>query len=82
MSYQEREISVEALEKHLRVLDSDEGIRIENEPEHAYINRTSRRYCVNIARDGKDEFFYMTEPGEVLDFISKKIGPLTKIFAY
>lgn len=82
MSYREREIPAELLEKHLKVLDSDEGIRMENGPVRAFINKTSRRYCINISNDGKDEFFYMVEPREVIEFLAVRLGPAVKIFAY
>ncbi len=81
MSYQEREISKESLEKHLKVLDSDEGIRIENGDEFVFINKTSKRYCIDISRDNRDEFFYMNNLNEVLDFLANRIKTW-KIFSY
>lgn len=82
MSYQEREIAKDSLPKHLRVLDSDEGIRIEDKIGFVFINKTSRRYCVNISKNGFDEFFYMYSADEVLNFLANRINPLSKIFAY
>ena len=82
MSYQEREISRGVLEKYLRVLDSDEGIRMETGHEIVFVNRTSKRYCVEVVNDGKDEFLYMNELGELLNFLSSKTGPASRIFLY
>ena len=82
MSYQEREIAKDNLEKYLKVLDSDEGIRVENGAEFVFINKTSRRYCVNVSKDNKDEFLYMNEVSEVLRFLANKLGPNSKIFSY
>lgn len=82
MSYQEREIAKDSLPKHLRVLDSDEGIRIEDKIGFVFINKTSRRYCVNVSKNGFDEFFYMYNADDVLNFLANKIDPLSKIFAY
>jgi len=82
MSYQEREIAKDSLPKYLRVLDSDEGIRIEDKMGFVFINKTSRRYCVNVSKNGFDEFFYMYNTDEVLNFLANKVDPLSKIFAY
>jgi len=82
MSYQEREITKDSLPKYLRVLDSDEGIRIEDKIGFVFINKTSRRYCVNVSKNGFDEFFYMYNADEVLNFLANKVDPLSKIFAY
>lgn len=82
MSYQEREIKLEVLEKHLRVLDSDEGIRIETGDQVIFINKTSRRYCIDISKDGHDEFLYMNDLSEVLRFLANKIVPSASIFLY
>ncbi|MGI0101101.1 MAG: hypothetical protein ACREA7_00720 [Nitrosotalea sp.] len=82
MSYQEREIAKDSLPKHLRVLDSDEGIRIEDKIGFVFINKTSRRYCVNISKNGIDEFFYMYNADEVLNFLATKIEPVSKIYLY
>lgn len=82
MSYQEKEISKESLEKHLRILDSDEGIRIENSQGLIFINKTSKRYCVDVSEGEHDEFIYMTSASEVLSFLSGKVGPSSRIFSY
>jgi len=82
MSYQEREIVKDDLPKHLQVLDSDEGIRIEDKIGFIFINKTSRRYCVNVSKNGFDEFFYMYNADEVLNFLANKIDPLSRIFSY
>ncbi len=82
MSYQEREISADNLEKHLKVLDSDEGIRIENGSELVFINKTSKRYCIDVSKDNHDEFLYMNDANEVLHFLTSKIGPASRIFSY
>ncbi|MGI0047352.1 MAG: hypothetical protein ACREBB_09235 [Nitrosotalea sp.] len=82
MSYQEREISKDSLEKYLKVLDSDEGIRIENKTGFIFINRTSKRYCIDMSENKHDEFTYMTSVSEVLSFLSNKIEPSSKIFSY
>ncbi|MGA9229200.1 MAG: hypothetical protein WBV92_03530, partial [Nitrosotalea sp.] len=58
MTYQERSITKDNLEKFLRLLDSDEGIRIDNESGHIFINKTLKRYCINISNNDKDEFIY------------------------
>ncbi len=82
MSYQEREISQDKLEKYLRVLDSDEGIRIDDKDSHIFINRTSQRYCIEITKNGLDEFFYQYSLQNVMRFLSDKIVPSSKIFSY
>lgn len=81
MSYQEREISSENLEKQLKVLDSDEGIRLENKNEFIFINKTSKRYCIDISKNNHDEFLYMSTVQEVLDFLADRIKT-SKIFSY
>ncbi|MDE1861760.1 MAG: hypothetical protein KGI33_02480 [Thaumarchaeota archaeon] len=82
MSYQENEISIEGLQKHIKVLDSDEGIRIETNGEKIFVNRTSRRYCINTHLGDKDEFLYMAHAEEVLQFLAQRIGSSARIFAY
>jgi len=82
MSYQERQISRDRLEKHLRVLDSDEGIRIDNKTEYIFVNKTSHRYIVNISKDGRDQFSYQNNLDEAMRFLNKKIDISSKIFAY
>lgn len=82
MIYQERSITIENLEKFLVNLDSDEGIRIENESGHIFINKTSKRYCINISNDNKEEFVYKNTVKETTDFLDKQISQESKIFAY
>ncbi len=82
MNYQEREISRNSLEKHLNVLDSDEGIRIENKRGFIFINKTAKRYCVDISENNHEEFIYMASVKEVLSFLLDKIEHSSKIFSY
>ena len=82
MTYQEREISKNQLEKLLQTLDLDEGIRIENKLNMIFLNRSAKRYCVNISSQGKEEFFYHNSGKEVLDFLNGKIDQASKIFSY
>jgi hypothetical protein len=82
MTYQEREISKNQLEKLLQTLDLDEGIRIENKSNIIFLNRSAKRYCVNISTQGKEEFFYHNTVREVLDFLNGKIDEASKIFSY
>lgn len=82
MTYQDREISRNELEKHLKALDSDEGIRIESGDELVFVNRTSNRYCIDISKAGHDEFYYTSDSVEALEFLLKKIGPTSRIFFY
>ena len=82
MTYQERSISKESLEKFLSTLDSDEGIRIDNELGHVFVNKTSKRYCINISSNGKDEFIYKNSVKDTMDFLQDYITKTSKIFAY
>ncbi|TRZ78928.1 MAG: hypothetical protein D4R90_05085 [Nitrosopumilales archaeon] len=82
MTYQERSISKDSLEKFLRSLDSDEGIRIDNESGHVFINKTSKRYCINISNDSKDEFIYKDTVQETIGFLRDIITQTSKIFVY
>jgi hypothetical protein len=82
MIYQEKIIQKESLEKFLRTLDSDEGVRIDNESGHVFINKTSKRYCINISLDNKDEFVYKNNAEEVMDFLKNHLKQTTKIFTY
>ncbi len=82
MTYQEREISKSQLEKLLQTLDLDEGIRIENKSNIIFLNRSAKRYCVNISTQGKEEFFYHNSVKEVLDFLNGKVDQASKIFSY
>ena len=82
MTYQEREISKNQFEKLLQTLDLDEGIRIENRTNIIFINRSAKRYCVNISSQSNEEFFYHNSVKEVLDFLNEKIDQASKIFSY
>ncbi len=82
MIYQEKIIQKENLEKFLRTLDSDEGVRIDNESRHVFVNKTSKRYCINISIDNKDEFIYKDNTDEVMDFLKNYLKQTTKIFTY
>ena len=82
MIYQERVISRENLEKFLRSLDSDEGIRIDDKSGHVFINKTSKRYCINTSNAGKDEFVYKDTVEEVMNFLKNHITQTSKIFVY
>ncbi len=82
MSYQEREISKDSLQKYLRVLDSDEGIRIDNKTDQIFINKTSQRYCVNISKNGLEQFFYQDSLDDTMRFLADKIDSSSKIFSY
>ena len=82
MTYQEREISKNQLEKILQTLDLDEGIRIENKSSMIFLNRSAKRYCVNISTQGNEEFFYRDNIRDVLDFLNGKIEQTSTIFSY
>ena len=82
MIYQEHSISKDNLEKFLTVLDSDEGIRIDNETGHIFINKASKRYCINISNNNKDEFVYRDSVKDVIDFLKNTITSTSKIVAY
>jgi hypothetical protein len=82
MTYHERSITKENLEKFLTNLDSDEGIRIDNESDHIFINKTSKRYCIDISRGNKDEFVYKNTVKETIDFLNNQITQKSKIFVY
>ena len=82
MTYQEKEISKNQLEKLLQTLDLDEGIRIENNSNIIFLNRSAKRYCVNTSGQDKEEFFYYNSVKEVIDFLNGKIDQASKIFSY
>lgn len=82
MTFQEKTIPRENLEKFLRTLDSDDGIRIDNGTNHIFVNKTSKRYCVDISTDNKDEFIYKNSAAEVMDFLKNHINQAARIFAY
>ena len=82
MTYQEKEISKSQFEKILQTLDLDEGIRIENKSNIIFLNKSAKRYCVNISTQGKEEFSYQNNVKEVLDFLNGKIDQTSKMFSY
>ena len=82
MTYQEKEISKNQLEKILQTLDLDEGIRIENKSNMIFINRSAKRYCINISTQGNDEFFYRNSVKDVLDLLNGKMEQASGIFSY
>ena len=82
MIFQEKVIPKEELEKFLRTLDSDEGIRIDNDVNHIFVNKTSKRYCIDISIANNDEFIYKNSTAEVMDFLKNYINQTTKIFSY
>ena len=82
MTFQEKSVPKESLEKFLRTLDSDEGIRIDNDANHIFVNKTSKRYCIDISTGDKDEFIYKNSTAEVMDLLKNHINHTSKIFAY
>ena len=82
MTYQEREISKNQLEKILQALDLDEGVRIENKSGIIFLNRATKRYCINISTSDNEEFFYRNSVREVLDFLNERIEQASRIFSY
>ena len=82
MIFQEKSIPRESLEKFLRILDSDEGIRIDNDANHIFVNKTSKRYCIDISTGGKDEFVYKNSTAEVMDLLKNHINQTSRIFSY
>jgi hypothetical protein len=82
MSYHEREISKENLEKFLKVLDSDEGIRIDDKSGHIFINKTSKRYCINTSTASDEKFVYKNSVEEVMSFLKDHTSQASRIFSY
>lgn len=82
MTFQEKAIPRENLEKFLKTLDSDEGIRVDNYEYHIFVNKTSKRYCIDISTGNKDEFIYKNSTAEVMDLLKNHINQTTKIFSY
>ena len=82
MNYHEREISKENLEKFLKILDSDEGIRIDDKSGHIFINKTSKRYCINTSTTGEEKFVYKNSVEEVMSFLKENTSQASKIFSY
>jgi len=82
MTFQEKSVPRESLEKFLRTLDSDEGIRIDNDTNHIFVNKISKRYCIDISTGDKDEFIYKNSTAEVMDLLKNHINQASKIFSY
>lgn len=82
MSYREQMISQDILQKHVENLDSDEGIRIENEAGLVFINKISRRYYIECIKDDRDEFTYATSVEDVLKYLSTRVQKSSKVFLY
>ena len=82
MIYHEREISKENLEKFLKVLDSDEGVRMDDKSGYIFINKTSKRYCINISTASDEKFVYKNSVEEVMSFLKDHISQASKIFSY
>ena len=82
MTYQEKEIPKDRLAKAVQVLDLDDGIRIENKSHMIFLNKTAKRYCVNISTNEKEEFVYYNSSAEVLNFLKAKLDDRCKIFLY
>ena len=82
MTYQEREVSKDQLAKIVQVLDLDEGIRIENKSYMIFVNKSAKRYCINISNKGNEEFIYRNRSDEVLDFLKDKLDDKCRIFSY
>jgi hypothetical protein len=82
MTYKEKKITEQELERLLNVLDSDEGIRIDNECEHIFVNKTAKRYCIDISKDIGDEFHYRNSVIETMNLLKNYINHTSEIFAY
>lgn len=82
MSYQEHEISFEDLQKQILLLDSDEGIRVDNINDKIFVNKVAQRYTVLVSKNTNDKFFYFYEPVQVLDFIKNNTDNKSRFFAY
>lgn len=82
MTYQEKEISKNQLEKFIQVLDLDEGIRIENKSNMLFINKSAKRYCINTSTKQKEEFTYCYSTEQVLNFLKEIADKDCKIFSY
>jgi len=82
MTYQEKEISNDQLEKFIQVLDLDEGIRIENKHNLIFINKSAKRYCINTSTKEKEEFEYRNSAEQVLNFLKDVTDKDFRIFLY
>ncbi len=52
--YSEKEVSGDAFLNLIRVLDLDEGIRIDNKENKMFVNKSVNRYCIDISKNNKD----------------------------
>ncbi len=82
MSYQEHKIQFDDLQKYITLLDSDEGIRINNPDSKIFVNKTSRKYTVMISKNNMEEFTYFYDPVKILDFIKNNIREESEFFTY
>ncbi len=82
MTYQEKEISKNQLEKFIQILDLDEGIRIENKSNMIFVNKSAKRYCINTYTKEKEEFVYRNNAVEVFDFLKDNMDKGAKVFSY
>ncbi len=82
MTYKEKKITEHELERLLNFLDSDEGIRIDNEREHIFVNKTAKRYCIDISKDTGDEFHYRNSVNETMNLLKNYINPTSEIVSY
>jgi hypothetical protein len=82
MTYQEKEISKNQLEKFIQVLDLDEGIRIENKSNMIFVNKSAKRYCINTSTKEKEEFEYCNNAIEVFNSLKGMMDKDCKIFSY
>ncbi len=80
--YSEKEVSRDAFLNLIRVLDLDEGIRIDNKENKMFVNKSVNRYCIDISKNNKDEFFYFTDSKKVIDFLNERMDPVCKIYSY
>ena len=82
MRYTEKQISKKELGEFVKALDQDEGIRIQSSSAMIFLNKLSKRYCIDIYNNGKDFFIYKSSPQRVLNFLKDKIEKSSKIFSY
>ena len=82
MRYTEKPISKNELGKFVKALDQDEGIRIQSSSGMIFLNKLSKRYCIDIYNNGKDIFIYKSSPQQALNFLKGKIDKSSKIFSY
>jgi hypothetical protein len=47
-----------------------------------FVNKTAKRYCINLSTTNKEEFVYHNSPAEVLEFLKNKMDKDCKIFSY